>query len=298
MFCATVPNQARRALSAVPGSRRLSRLEGRHDLCREALELLEDHRLGRTDRLTDVDDLQAGVLVLDLHELLGDQLGRADQPRARLDCMAERRQVGRARPLAVGGRLDLLGREAWHEAEGGEHLDVLLEERRRLFDALLDAVGDVERVADAEVAAQLGFASSASPRLAEGVDYLVAGPTGRRAAADDALDAVLGHEVQRPRAGADDGLPALDGSRLRAWHQGDLPDLIAPIRHRGRDRVVLALVGEGALVEGLEDDLDLLLEQLAVGVLVEHRPSEAFDLARVIAPPDAEDDATAGQPVD
>src|SRR4029077_5402576 len=50
---------------------RLLALEGRHDLCREALELLEDHRLRRAHRLTDVDDLEAGVLVLDLHELLG-----------------------------------------------------------------------------------------------------------------------------------------------------------------------------------------------------------------------------------
>jgi hypothetical protein len=46
----------------------------------EALELLEDHRLRRADRLAHVDDLEAGVLVLDLHELLGDELGRPDQP--------------------------------------------------------------------------------------------------------------------------------------------------------------------------------------------------------------------------
>ena len=37
-------------------------LEGRHDLCREALELLEDHRLRRADGLPDVDDLEPGYL--------------------------------------------------------------------------------------------------------------------------------------------------------------------------------------------------------------------------------------------
>src|ERR1700756_2659960 len=49
----------------------------------------------------------------------------------------------------------------------------------------------------------------------------------------------------------------------------------------------LALVREGPLVERLEDDVDLLLEELAVGVLVEHRPPEGLDLARMVAAPDA-----------
>ena len=142
-----------------------------------------------------------------------------------------------------------------------------------------------------------GLASGAGARLAKGVDDLLVGPALRRAAADDALDAVLGHEVERPRARADHRLPALDGQRLRARHQRDLLELVAPIGHRGRDRVVLALVGEGALVERLEDDLDLLLEELAVGVLVEHRRPERLDLAGVVAAPDAEDDPAAGQPV-
>src|SRR6185369_425147 len=57
-------------------------LERRHDLRREALELLENHGLRRADRLPDVDDLETGVLVLDLHQLLRDLLRRADEPRA------------------------------------------------------------------------------------------------------------------------------------------------------------------------------------------------------------------------
>jgi len=68
-----------------------------------------DHGLRRADGLADVDHLQAGVLVLDLHELLGDQLRRADQPGARLDGVAQRRQVGLTGPLRVAGRLDLPG---------------------------------------------------------------------------------------------------------------------------------------------------------------------------------------------
>src|SRR5437899_7606502 len=159
--------------------------------------------------------------------------------------------------------LDLIGPYTRHESVRREHLDVLLEERRGLLDALLDAVGDVERVPDAEIAAQLRLPPDPGARLAEGANDLVAGPARRRAAADDALDPVLGHEVERARAGAHHRLPALHRQRLRTRHQRDLPDLIAAVRHRGRNRVVLALVRERALVERLEDDLDLLLEQLA-----------------------------------
>ena len=74
--------------------------------------------------------------------------------------------------------------------------------------------------------------------------------------------------------------------------------LVAAVRHARRDGVVLALVRERPLVERLEDDLDLLLEQLAVGVLVEHRRAERLDLAGVVAAPDAEDDPAVGQQVD
>src|SRR3989441_7933896 len=100
-------------------------LEGRHDLRREALELLQDHRLGRADRLADVDDLQTRVLVLDLHQLLGDQLRWADQPRACLDRFPQGRQLGLTGPLGAADPVDLLWRQTRHEAERGEHLDVL-----------------------------------------------------------------------------------------------------------------------------------------------------------------------------
>src|SRR5207245_1023502 len=58
----------------------------------------------------------------------------------------------------------------------------------------------------------------------------------------------------------------------------------------GRNRVVLTLMGERFLAERFQDDLDLLLEELAVGLGVQHRVAERLDLARVIAASDAEDE--------
>ena len=60
---------------------------------------------------------------------------------------------------------------------------------------------------------------------------------------------------------------------------------------------MLALVRETLVVKRLEDDLDLLLEQLAIGVLIEHRRAEGLHLARVIAAPDAENGAALGHDV-
>jgi hypothetical protein len=51
---------------------------------------------------------------------------------------------------------------------------------------------------------------------------------------------------------------------------------------------VLALVREGFVVERLEEDLDLLLEQFAVGILVDDRRAEGLDFAGVIAAADTE----------
>src|SRR5262249_30960316 len=101
----TAPRQGWRAFQAElrlgrvlrPASRtdhaaaRLPALERGHDLSREALELLQDDGLGCADGLADVDDLEAGVLVLEILELLGDLLRRADEPGARLDRVAQRR---------------------------------------------------------------------------------------------------------------------------------------------------------------------------------------------------------------
>ena len=58
------------------------------------------------------------------------------------------------------------------------------------------------------------------------------------------------------------------------------------------------LMREGRLVEGFEDDLDLLLEERPVGRLVGERGAEGLDLTGVVAAADAEDDPAAGQDVD
>src|SRR5204863_5100973 len=118
-----------------------------------------------------------------------------------------------------------------------------------------------------------------------------------RTAADQPLDAVLRHEVERPFAAALDRLPALDRPAQWPRHEGQLLQLIAAIRHLRRQGVVLALMREAGLVERLEYDLDLLFEDLAVGVLVDERPAEGFDLAGVIAAADSEHGAAFRQDV-
>ena len=139
--------------------------------------------------------------------------------------------------------------------------------------------------------------SGADHGVAVAVDHAVHGAALGHAAADDALDVVLDHEVQRALRAALDRLPALDGQRSRAWHQRQFLEGVAAVGHLWRKGVVLALVREGLLVERLEDDVHLLLEHLAVGDLVLEGRSEALDLAGVIAPAHAEGDSAAGQDV-
>src|SRR5262249_59580720 len=91
---------------------------------------------------------------------------------------------------------------------------------------------------------------------------------GGGAAADDAADAVLGHEVEGPLRAALDRLPAFDRQALRRRHQRDLLERIAAIRHLRRDRIVLALVRKRLALERLEQDINAFLEQFAVGLLV------------------------------
>ena len=57
------------------------------------------------------------------------------------------------------------------------------------------------------------------------------------------------------------------------------------------------MVGEGVVVEGLEHDLGLLLEQVPVGLFVQHGRTEGLDLPGVIPTPKAEDDSSIGQTV-
>ena len=81
----------------------------------------------------------------------------------------------------------------------------------------------------------------------------------------------------------------------RPRHQGYLLQLIAPIRHGGRDGVILALVGKGTLVEGFEDQLYLFLEQVPVGRLVQQGRAKGFHFPGVVAAAHAKDDPSLGQ---
>ena len=77
----------------------------------------------------------------------------------------------------------------------------------------------------------------------------------------------------------------------------NLLEFIAAVRHARRQGVVLAVMGEAVTVKGLEQDLHLLLEQLAVGRLVLQRAAESLDLARVVAATDTEHGAPLCQDV-
>src|SRR6516162_3746918 len=91
----------------------------------------------------------------------------------------------------------------------------------------------------------------------------------------------------KARGAALDRLPAFDRQPLRRRNQGDLLQRITAIRHLGRDRVVFSVVRERLALEGLEQDLDALLEHLAVGVLDDERGAEGPDFAGVITPASA-----------
>src|SRR5437879_65667 len=87
---------------------------------------------------------------------------------------------------------------------------------------------------------------------------------------------------------------AMRGSLVMA---ASLGSRIRAICHLRRDRVELALVRDRLALERLENDVDTLLEQLAVGILVGQRRPEALELAGVIAARHPEDHAATAQDV-
>src|SRR6266446_969340 len=116
-------------------------------------------------------------------------------------------------------------------------------------------------------------------------------------AQNHALNAVLGHKIEAPLAATDDRLPRLHWQVAGTRYQGDLFKLIPPVRHRRRQRIVCALMREGRRVKRLHDDLELLLEQLTVGIGILHGRAKRFDLARMIPPPDPKDDPATRQDI-
>ena len=160
-------------------------------------------------------------------------------------------------------------------------------------DRLLRRRRQVEPDAPAEVLAELEPAAGPGGGVPVGVRDLVEDPLAVQR--HHALDAARGDVVERLAAG--DRLPDLDRAVDRPRHERDLAELVAAVRHGGRDVVVLAVVAEGLLVQRLPEDLHLLLEQLAVGGRVQERRAEGLDLARVVAAAHAHDDPAAGDDV-
>ena len=127
-------------------------------------------------------------------------LGDAAQEAAGVHRVLDARQLGGRRALGIAHDLDLLVGERAHEPQLAEHLHVLLVVFRRLADALLAAVGHVEVEAEAQPLAELDLLAELGVRLLPAEHDLVHRAALGRAAADHALDAVLGHELQRARA--------------------------------------------------------------------------------------------------
>src|SRR5262249_30801329 len=155
----------------------------------------------------------------------------------------------------------------------------------------------MEVEADAEPLAQLHLAPGPAIRVAIGLDDAAHGAALGHAASDEPLDAVPGHEIEATLGRALDRLPALDGMD-RPGYQREVLQIVPAGGDPRRDGVVLALVGERGVVERLEDDVDLLLEELAIGRLVEERSAEGVDLAGMVPTPDAEPHAAAREHVD
>src|SRR5712691_9832284 len=66
----------------------------------------------------------------------------------------------------------------------------------------------------------------------------------RSAASDRTLDAVLHHEIEPARVGADNRLPAFDGQVDRARHESKLLELVAAVGNLWGKRIVFPLMRE------------------------------------------------------
>ena len=226
--------------------------------------------------------------------MLGNLLRRAAEP----DLVCHR--------LLQGGQFDALGTAGAghlvylllaqaHQAQGGGELHGLLKVGAGLFDGLFLGVADEEAVAHGHVLAQ-----GQLPAVGGGALLIHRHPLGQgrlRRVGNQGLDAHAAHKVDALGVAADQGLPDFHRLADGPGHQADLLQLVAPIGYVGGELVVLALVGEGFLAKGLDQHLYLLLEQLPVGVAVQHGGGEGFDFAGVVAAAHAEDDPPAGEDV-
>ena len=236
-------------------------------------EVLEPGILGR-DRLDPVDHVRR----------------RPAEPRLLLDAVGERRHArGRARRTPRAAVLVGVA----HEAEGREPLVALIVRRLDTALGLLGRVGQIEPGAPDHVLAELLLTPVLRAGVAIGlhdvVEDLLAVERHHR------LEVLARHVVDRFAAG--DRHPDLDRHVLGTRDARDVAELIAPILDGRRTLVALAVVAERLLVEALQQEVDLLLEELAVRRLVDDRRPERLDFARVVSPPDAHDHAAVGHDV-
>ena len=150
---------------------------------------------------------------------------------------------------------------------------------------------------DNQVFSQFRLLAGLGQGFSPGLDYFHGGAASGCPAANHALNAVFDHEVHGPLAGADQGLVAFHRQVLGSGNKGNFFQVIAPVGHVRRDVVVLAVVGEGAFVEGLEHDLNLFLEELPVGILVYNRRIEGLYFTAVIATAHTKYHAAVGQDI-
>src|SRR3989454_12633069 len=134
-----------------------------------------------------------------------------------------------------------------HEAERGEPLVALVVSGLDLPDRLRLGVGQIDPDTPAEILPELQCAAGPSGGIAVRVEDLI--DDALAVERDHALDPAGGDVIER--LAARDRLPHLHRPVDRARHAGDLAQVIAAVRHRRWQIVVLAVVAPRLLIEAL-----------------------------------------------
>ena len=179
------------------------------------------------------------------------------------------------------------------ESEGGKPLVAFVVVGADALNGFLLGTSDVEADAESHVLSENDVAAGGLGGFVEAGDEAVGEDFSGEG--DDALESHPSYVFEGAAAG--DGLPDFDGAVEGAGNESDVLKLVAAVGNVGGKVVVFALVAKGLFVEGLEDDLDLLLKKLLVGVVVNDGSAEGLDLPGVVAASNAEDEAAAGHHV-
>src|SRR5206468_9329630 len=180
------------------------------------------------------------VMLFEALETVHQLSRRTGEPRAQYHVMLDRRHVGCRPAAAPRDRGDLVCRKPGDEPQRGEHLHMLFVDRRDLANRLLASFGEVKMQTELEILTERQLLARPGCGLAVTRDR--SRLHRRRPTADSTLDAMLDHEVEPARVGADNRLPGLDRKMDRARHQRQLFERIAAIRDLRRQGVVLAVM--------------------------------------------------------